>query len=166
MKVAFGPFMRSGKDTACEWLKDMYGGKIYRFSHKLYETTEAVQKTLGFPVEKDRELLLLLGKYAKDRNPTVFIDQVKQKILENSGENIFVSDVRREEEAWMLKEQGFILVKILRDCERSYCQMEEEMSKSDIFDITVENNGTLEEFIRKLGILFPKELVACLRATS
>ncbi|AHA46089.1 putative deoxynucleotide monophosphate kinase [Insectomime virus] len=157
MRIAFGPFMRSGKDTACEWLWGIHGGKIYRFSHKLYETSEAVQKTLGFPVEKDRELLLLLGKYAKDRNPTVFIDQVKQKILEqDESTNIFVSDVRREEEAEMLKEQGFILVKILRDCEKQHCEMEEKMSKSDIFDITIENNGTLEEFTRKLGLLFPQ----------
>lgn len=155
MRIAFGPFMRSGKDTACEWLKETYGGKIFRFSHKLYKTSEAVQKTLGFPVEKDRELLLFLGKYAKEKDPYIFVDQVKNKILQQEqSTNIFVSDVRREEEARMLKEQGFILVKILRDCERSHCDMEEAMSKSSLFDIVIENNGTLEEFFETLDDLF------------
>ncbi|AEA07074.1 putative deoxynucleotide monophosphate kinase [Lausannevirus] len=155
MRIAFGPFMRSGKDTACDWLKETYGGKIFRFSHKLYKATEAIQKTLGLPIEKDRELLLLVGKYANEKNPLIFVEQVLEKILEQPQDmNIFISDVRREEEAQMLKRQGFVLVKITRDCERTFCEMEEKMSKSDLFDIALENNGTLEEFLKTLDGTF------------
>lgn len=155
MRIAFGPFMRSGKDTACEWLKETYGGKIFRFSHKLYRATEAVQKTFDFPVEKDRELLLLIGKYANEKNPLVFVQQVLEKILDEPQDvNIFISDVRREEEARMLKEQGFVLVKIARDSERTFCEMEEKMSKSNLFDMTIENNGTLKDFLRTLDETF------------
>ncbi|AQQ73665.1 putative deoxynucleotide monophosphate kinase [Kurlavirus BKC-1] len=155
MRIAFGPFMRSGKDTACEWLKETYGGKIFRFSHKLYRATEAVQKTLKLPVEKDRELLLLVGKYANDKNPLIFVEQVLEKILEQPEDmNIFIPDVRREEEAQMLKKHGFILVKITRESERAFCEMEERMSKSGLFDMTIENNGTLEDFLRSLDKIF------------
>nr|WNL49873.1 deoxynucleotide monophosphatekinase [Marseillevirus sp.] len=146
MRVAFGPFMRSGKDTACLFLRERYGGKILSFSWLLYKACDQLQKTLGIPVEKDRPLLLQIGAYAKEKDPLVFVKQVREQIELHNKDNIFVSDVRRKEEADMLKQQGFLLVKILRDTEREYSEMEEKAAALDVWDIVLENNGTIQEF--------------------
>nr|WRK65126.1 deoxynucleotide monophosphate kinase [Marseillevirus futianmevirus] len=151
MRIAFGPFMRSGKDTACLFLQKKYGGKILNFSWLLYRSCNQLQQTLGIPVEKDRKLLLWIGAYAKSKDPLVFVKQVREQIELHRDDNIFVSDVRRKKEAEMLKEQGFLLVKILRDIPRESCEMEERASCLDIWDVVIENNGTLEEFEAQLS---------------
>nr|WQM87153.1 conserved putative deoxynucleotide monophosphate kinase [Marseillevirus cajuinensis] len=154
MRIAFGPFMRSGKDTACLFLQKKYGGKILSFGWLLYRACNQLQETLGIPIEKDRELLLWIGAHANSKNPFVFVEQVREQIEMHRKDNIFVSDVRRMEEAEMLKKQGFLLVKILRDIPRESCEMEERASLLDVWDIVIENNGTLQEFEAQLSDIF------------
>lgn len=156
MRVAFGPFMRSGKDTACLFLQKEYGGKILSFSWLLYKACNQLQETLGIPAEKDRNLLLQVGAYAKEKDPLVFVKQVREQIELNREGNIFVSDVRRKEEADMLKTQGFILVKILRDVPREYSEMEEKASALDVWDIVLDNNGTLQDFEESLKLILSR----------
>lgn len=156
MRIAFGPYMRSGKDTACEYLKKRHGGIIFSFSERLYKTTRKIQKSLGFPIEKDRNLLLLVGKYATDKNSLIFVKDTEEKIKNTNKEtNIFISDVRKPEEAEMLKKNGFTIIKIVRNHpEKTFSEMEEKMAETNYFDITIENNGTLEEFYGELEDIF------------
>ncbi|BAU80128.1 conserved putative deoxynucleotide monophosphate kinase [Tokyovirus A1] len=154
MRVAFGPFMRSGKDTACFFLQKKHGGKILSFSQLLYKAHNKVLETFDMPIEKDRKLLLLLGEYATSKNSLLFVDQVEEQISLNRKGNIFVTDVRKKEEAEMLRRNGFVLVKIQRDVPREFSELEEKASSLDIWDVVVENNGTLQEFEKKLEMLF------------
>ena len=154
MKIAFGYKMRSGKDASVDYLLNKYGGKKLSFSEPLYDILHYAQNICDFPPEKDREFLQWIGtNWARNKNKNVWIDVASRKIKEIKEGNIYFSDVRFMNEFKMLKNNGFILIKINRYTKISDPHISEnDLDKVEdcIWDYIIENNGTIQELYKKI----------------
>ena len=159
MRIAFGYKARSGKDTASDYLIQKYGGCKLSFAGSIYKIACKAQKIACFPQEKDRELLQFLGSWGRKRDPDTWINIVKESILLNSTyNNIFISDVRFNNEFDMLKKQDFLLVKIVRreiesDAGSHPSEVELDSVEDDKWDAVIYNNGNIEDFYKKLDLM-------------
>jgi len=154
MRLAFGYKFRSGKDTACDFLKSMYRGEILRIARDVYNCSEEIQKIINVPVKKDRKLLQFLGDGLREiYGEDIWIDKVCENIkyMEICGiDNFYIPDLRYKNEARKLKELGFILIRIDRTFS-SKSSNENHSHRSEIelddyeFDHIVSNNGTIED---------------------
>lgn len=149
LKIAFGHQARVGKDTACAYLEERYGGITLRFASKLYTIAEGIQKELGKPIEKDVKLLQLLGEGLRQTyNENIWAQTLFDSIEECPG-NIFVSDLRYKNEFAGLKKRGFTLVKIEK---KNRLVDRDPMHRSEIdlvdanFDYVIRNDGSITEF--------------------
>ncbi len=159
VKIAFGYKMRSGKDTAVDHLRTMYGGVRLSFATPLYETLNSTLDHLGLSGGKDREYLQMVGTWARGKNPDVFVNKLLEKLSSIKDEYVFVSDVRHPNEFEALKQEGFYMVKIVRPGVSE--QREEHSSETMLDDLPEEewnavvvNDGSLEEFQDKLDSLY------------
>jgi len=154
MRVAFGCESRVGKDTACDVLKNMFGGVILHFSYPLYEILYNSQTTLGFPHKKDRVFLQWVGtEWARNQDPNCFVRLLENEIKENFDKNIFVADIRFPNELEMLKKNDFICCRIIRNDKPNVENVQHSSEHSLInadWDYTFYNNSTLEEFRNQL----------------
>ena len=116
MKLAFGVNSGSGKDTSVDYLIHKYGGKKYSFASPLYDILFYSQRTLDLPLEKNRKFLQQFGDFFKNQtSEDIFIDLCLKKIRSlPSSENIYISDLRFENEFKKLKNEGFKCIKIIR----------------------------------------------------
>ena len=158
MKIAFVGKMRSGKDTAADYIMSHEHGVIVKFADPLYKMQHAIYEILGIPEPKrDRKLLQLLGT---DWGRATFGEDVWVntliKNLPKSG-NIYNTDCRFVNEAEVLKAEGFTIVKIIRDDNlREEAGAEHVYHKSELeidlikWDFIITNNGTLEQFYSSL----------------
>ena len=157
IRIAFGHQARIGKDTACTFLSKKYGGDIYSFSDKLYQILYFAQDTCGFSRKKDVQFLQYIGnEWGRKNDPDVWVNTLIKSLKLDS--NCFVSDLRYPNEAKKLKENGFILVKIVKkdriiDRDPNH---ESEIALKDYneWDYIIENNGTIEDFYLKLDDLY------------
>ena len=157
-RIAFGCQARVGKDTACEYLVNKYGGTVFSFAAPLYEILYFAQDVCGFERAKDRKFLQYIGtEWARAQNPTVWID-IMRKQLEQASGPLFISDIRFANEADMLHKLGFTLVKIERTVDTNHWPARGDQpnhaSESGMngykWDKVVSNNGTLDQFRVKL----------------
>lgn len=148
LRLAFGCQKRVGKDTACEYLKKQHGGHILSFAQPLYEIMNSTQNKLNLPKKKNREFLRMVGMWARKQNEDVWVDylinQLNKIPIEN---NVFISDVRFENEMEALKDNGFTLIRILRfpDNLDDIHISENSLLNAD-WNLEIENNGTIENF--------------------
>ena len=159
MKIAFGHKMRSGKDTAVDYLISVYGGERISFAKPLYDIMHYAQSRLGIETHKDRKFLLMCGKWGRSINEDIFVDCAITESKKKEG-NIFISDVRFLNEFYKLKNDGWILVKINRsNTDQSFDISETELDNvNKDWDYIVDNNGTLNEFYDKLDIIIQSHL--------
>lgn len=175
IRVAFGGKARSGKSTATAALRKFCGGTEFAFSDPMYEILHFAQDKLGFPRGKDRDFLQMLGKWARRKDPDVFVrylqDQLSSAIYKCawkcSNANLFVSDIRFPNEFKALRNfhvvkenptERFMLIRICRDADVDIGGGSKddvsETSVNDIpdreWDLVITNNGTLEEFERNV----------------
>lgn len=163
LRLAFGCEARVGKDTACDYLERQLKGDCIRlsFAKALYDILFFAQRTCGFPEKKDRIFLQWVGtEWARNQNPNVWIDIVKNKINSTpSSTPIIVTDVRFPNEAAALKELGFTMVRIKRDMmyREEITQHSSETALSGYhWDFVIENNGTLDEFYHQIDLILTK----------
>lgn len=121
MKLAFGINSGSGKDTSVDYLLSKYGGKKYFFASPLYNILFYSQKTLNLPLQKNRKFLQTFADFFKNEiSENIFVDLCLDEIQKTSPfENIYISDLRFENEFISLKKAGFKCVKIVRDIDNS-----------------------------------------------
>lgn len=152
VKLAFGCTMRVGKDTACDYLKDKYGGEKLSFAEPLYDILHYAQHVCGFPQEKDRKFLMWIGtEWARERQDDVFVQKLLGKVTNSS--NYYVSDLRFYNEFKLLKDEGFLCVKIVKsDAPKSDHSSEKSLNNlpDDAWDYIIENDNDLETFYSKL----------------
>lgn len=167
MRLAFAGQMRSGKDTAAEYVVDRLGAKNMKFADPIYDILHYAQDRCGVPRHKDRYFLQWLGTdWARNTlDPMVWINILLRDVEKETG-HIVVSDARFSNEFEALKKAGFTVVKIERD-ETLRSQFhgsdhsttfETHPSEWDVmtyqkFDAVINNNGTLEELYGKLDKL-------------
>lgn len=177
--IGFGSTAQVGKDTAAEYLEKKFPGRVKRVSFadkvkevsmELYDLTreqcygpkeikEKVDPRYG---KSPRELMQRVGdKLRKLISETIWIDVVFDKTIPEylaEGYNVFVvSDVRYPNEGNKVLQEKGTLVKIVRDAGGTSVGADHpsETSMKDYkeFDFIIENNGSLEEYFKKLDRL-------------
>jgi hypothetical protein len=152
MRIAFGYKAGSGKSTAADYLVQKKTGENLSFAASIYKIARKAQKIASFPEEKDRDLLQKIGMWGRNRDPNVWVNTVRDRILEYPG-NLFISDLRFPNEFDMLRENGFVLVKIVRSDRDESGHISEtnldEKNDSE-WDHIIQNDGTLQNLYEKL----------------
>jgi hypothetical protein len=162
MKIAFGYKMGSGKDTAVRYMIERFGGTRIAFTDPLYQILVHAQQICGFEVEKDRKFLQWIGtEWAREKNTNVWVDIAIEK-SRTCGGNVFVSDMRFQNEFETLKEDGWTCVKLMRTHEdaREGSGIASHSSEGaldylpdDCWDHVIDNNGDLDDLYRRLTLL-------------
>jgi hypothetical protein len=154
-RIAFGYKMRSGKDTAVEYLMNKYGGVRVSFADPLYDILYYAQNVCGFEKAKDRKFLQFIGtEWAREKDNDVWINMALRKTNESLG-NVYVSDVRFRNEFDAMKKNNFVLIKINRDSGQKNSHSSEtelDLVPDHEWDFIFDNNGTLEEFYSKIDL--------------
>jgi hypothetical protein len=180
IRIAFAGLMRSGKDTAVEHLIATKGGYIKKLAAPLYQILEYAQDVAGFPKEKDRQFLQWVGtEWGRAKDEDVWVDALIRQIeTQDTPHPIYISDARFVNEFEALRAAGFILVKINRDesarfaAEGAHLTLWQKLlkffgikpkfavhaSERDVltyknFDAEISNNGTLEDFYKKVDAI-------------
>ena len=158
---------RSGKDTVGEYLRDEYNYKLYAFADPI---KQAASVMFGIPLEHfydgihDREIVNqfwgfspreILQKLGTEAGRNVFrkdiwlkrgLQEWEDHLEESSDTGFIFTDVRFENEATMIREQGGQVVHIIRnDVE----EVNDHVSEAGIVvadgDIVIYNNDSLED---------------------
>jgi len=165
MKIVFGYQMGVGKDTACEYLKSKYGGNIISLSKPLYDIMDYAQSRCKLPNHKDRQFLQMVGtewletKYS-GRLAQIALNDISMLSPET---NIYISDLRLVNQFHILRNNGFIAVKINRPRNEIFLsertgsgstkhrsEIELDSIHNDQWDIIINNDGDLKHFFLQL----------------
>ena len=156
LRIAFGCQARVGKDTACEYLKNKYGGNVYHFSDPLYDILYYAQDVCGFKRKKDVKFLQWIGtEWGRELKDTVWVDSALNRI--DQSQNCFIADLRFRNEIKELKQYGFRCVRIVRN-DRPIDRNASHASEVDLADYTewdmvINNDDSLKDFYAKLDSL-------------
>lgn len=163
VKIAFGFERRVGKDTSCDYLISKYGGLKLSFAEPLYNILYFAQDICHFERCKDRKFLQYIGtEWARTIKNDVWVNLLITKVRDNQNhKNIFVSDLRFENEFQALKAEGFICVQIQGNKEQHLDGYENHQSDMELknfngWDYTLDNSGNLENLYEQLDLLFLK----------
>lgn len=166
IKIAFGYKMGVGKDEACSYLSNKYDGEKISFASPIYDIQTYAQLRCGFSNEKDRQFLQYVGtEWARKKDPDVWI---RLAINDSPKEgNVFLSDLRFQNEFYALKKEGWHCVKI----DRSFSDIEKRKGTGSVshesetsldslneteWDYVIKNNDTIENFHNSLDTLYLK----------
>jgi hypothetical protein len=137
----------SGKDTAAKALIKL-GYYRMAFADRLKE----LAFEFGWNGEKDadgRRLLQELGMIGRRYSQNVWIRHVAWRIM-SKGPPIVFTDVRFQNEADFVREQGGIVVRIVRPGQIAG-NHESELNQSEVAaDIEIVNDGTVEDLHNKI----------------
>ena len=96
-----------------------------------------------------RKLMQLIGTdmFRKQFRYDVWVKVFEKKFLNNPNTFFTLADIRFDNEAQMIIDNGGIIIKIERDCERiqTSCHESEKGINKNLIDITIDNNGTLDD---------------------
>lgn len=163
IKIALGHQARVGKDTFADYVISRYGGKKAAFASALYKLAGTTQEFFGRPVVKDPSLLQKLGTLFRDHyHENVWVDRLVET-LPTTGV-IIVTDVRFPNEMEALHNLGFVTVKIIKEdrvIDRDPNHISETALAGATFDYVIHNNGSIEEFYRKID-----DLISLIKLTN
>lgn len=160
VKIAFGYKRRVGKDTSCDYLVQKYGGIKLSFAEPLYKILDFAQGVCNFKKIKDRKFLQFIGtEWARTINNNVWADLMIEKIKGYVNQNIFISDLRFQNEFKVLKDHGFICVQIKnKNCDHldgySNHASDIDLDNYDGWDYTIENFDSKENLYTQLDHIF------------
>jgi len=146
IKLALGCQANVGKSTIAHHLTSKYNFVEYAFSEPLYNIMYYAQRMCGFDQQKDREFLQYVGtEWARKRDPNVWINYLMNQVVETNT-NIVVSDVRFKNEFDTLKNNGFTMIRIIRDISLLNHSSEIELMNKplDEWDYIIYNNGDVD----------------------
>lgn len=154
LKIAFGCQARVGKDEAAKYIRELFtpDKKVYNiaFASPLHELFDHTCSLFGLSNYKDRTYLQFMGVWARNKNADVFVEIAKEKIEKISDGVITVSDVRYKNEFDMLKQHGFIMVRITKHDINLMDHESEQLGNTVNWDYIIENDGTLDEYHEKI----------------
>jgi dephospho-CoA kinase len=167
----------SGKDTVADYLRDKHGAKLYRFADPLREALELYLDHIS------REDLQWLAMRFKERFGKEILSRgLKRKIEKNGSSLIVINGVRFFEDAEFIKSlpNGYVLYITLDSKSRweriysrgeksddavsyeKFLEMEQAPTEVQVpeigknADFRVENTGTKEELLAKMGEIVHK----------
>jgi hypothetical protein len=157
MKIAFGHKSRVGKDTAVNYLINKFGGIVIRFAEPLHNINRYIFDELDMEQHKDPVLLQNLGMLFRELyGDDIFVNIAEKKIVKHLDYNIFIPDLRFQNEFDMLKKYGFKIIFIHRDnriIDRDpTCISENELNHLDTAPdvLHIQNNNTINNFTKNL----------------
>ena len=174
MKVAFGGKMGVGKDTAVKYLINKLGNDNcihVSFAKPIYDILSYAQKITGLKQTKDRNFLqFVVTEWGRNRDEDIWIKLLLKNLKNNEKDNIFLSDMRYENEFELLKKEGWICVKIIRTNVNKNKRKNggninhtSETSLENIpnteWDYIITNNGNASSFYSKLDNLIEKNSI-------
>ncbi len=166
LKIAISGKRGSGKDSAGDWLRYLYGGSIYKFADSLYDITYFMQNTLGVSESKNGALLqdtaaVCIKFFGDDIFAKTLMDEIS-----NQAHNIFITDLRRKVELDHVKKAGFVTLRIncsehvrrsrIPNDNRSEDHPTECELDNEIFDYTIENENDISQFHIELNGMINK----------
>ena len=162
MKIAFGYKMGTGKDVCVNYLINKYGGTKIKFADAIYDILNYAQKRCGLENKKDRKFLQLVGTdWGRSIDNDIWIKLALKN--QEKDNNIYCSDVRFKNEFNALKNDGFIMVKLIRNKinynrkgngnSNHISENELDEYTDDKWDYIIINNNNLEDLYCKLDII-------------
>lgn len=181
-KIAFAGRIRSGKDTAADYIASLYEKAGYApqkigFADAIGGVIETYFPG-AFDKGKPREHYQLIGQWFRQLDPDVWVNQLFKRVnsridlFEQYGTEeaaIIVNDLRQKNELDRLHEEGFVTVKIIA---AEWTRVKRIEEKGDVYSqealdhptevsvdglqttYTIYNDGSYEELTRKLDRLF------------
>lgn len=176
-RIALCGLKRSGKDTFADIAVKEFGFTANAFANTLKRYARELFPKEFINTDKPVELYQKFGAYMRDIDPNVWISRMDSwlEIIEELDNdlgiesNIIITDCRYMNELEYLRSKGFIIIKIdvdfMEACTR--CAMTEEgtwtfdqmhhssedlarLGSNLLFDVVIENNGSLEEYEAKV----------------
>lgn len=163
LKVALVGKARSGKDTLGEYLANNYTFKRFYFAQGIEEIINKYFPE-AFEGGKPRKHYQHIGQELRALNSDVWINylqrNVDQYLLENPNANVIVTDCRQANEEKVLREQGYLIVKVACDEQvrldrilksgeefnpEIFYHNTERQTEVIVPHIHIQNDGTLEE---------------------
>lgn len=171
LKIALVGKARSGKDTVGEYLANNYTFKRFYFAQGIEEIINKYFPE-AFEGGKPRNHYQHIGQELRALNKYVWINylqrQVDQYISENPKGNVIVTDCRQANEEKVLREQGYLIVKvacneqvrldrILKSGEEfnpgTFYHDTEKQTELIIPHIHIQNDGTIEELYSAANVV-------------
>ena len=160
MKVAFVGWAGSGKTIAAKYLAEKFDGDVVSFADGI----KYIDNYLFGSGKKDRSRLQRIGEFFRTFDEAIWVNRTLETIQLEVDANIFVDDLRRINEYDALIKEGFKVIRIIADenirierlitrdgfCDTSLLYNETESGCSNLSLSEIENNGTLEEFYKKI----------------
>lgn len=169
IKLAFAGPMRSGKDTAADYMVRTFGATNLKFAGPIYDILRYAQRRCRLEESKDRFFLQWVGtEWGRETiNQNIWVDLLFKDAAEVKGP-IVISDARFTNEFRTLQYHGFKVIKIERDPvarlqhEPNAEQVntthasERDVSTYSLFDAVIWNDCTLEDLYNKIDGLVMK----------
>ena len=173
MKIAISGKLRSGKDTIGKQLIEMYGFEEFKFSSGITKLIQDYFPSNVYSKGKLREHYQTIGQSIRGLDENVWIRYTHNQIQEHlrqhgSKTNIVITDLRQQNEANYLRENGFTIIKVEA---LSGLRVQRAKDSGDIFNIddfnhetelsvdhinadyVLDNNGTLEDLTSQMNML-------------
>jgi hypothetical protein len=158
MRIMIAGKKGTGKDECAKYLQLKYGGQLISFAQPLYDMMYYSQGKLDIPTHKDRTYLTTMGDYFRSIDPSIFVNTCFRTVNRlREDVNVYITDGRYSNELDKGRENGFYLIQVIannkiRQVRRPNEAVDDAHSSENgypadyNFDITITNNGTLEEF--------------------
>jgi hypothetical protein len=106
--------MGTGKSTVTNILVEALGkhrSERISLAKPIYNAQDALYKMYGLEMEgeKDRDLLIAIGLWGRNKNPDFWLDQLAKYAIETDKEVLICDDVRFENEANFIDKVGFLI---------------------------------------------------------
>ena len=103
--------MGSGKTTMTNEIIKSIGGIRVSLAKPIYELQETVYSQLGIKLEgaKDRDLMIALGVWGRNKNPDFWLSQLDNYIETCEHDVIICDDIRFPNEAEYFKKKGVVI---------------------------------------------------------
>lgn len=159
----------SGKDTLADYIISNKNNSFVKYA-LAKPIKDIMIEHLGFTYEQcydqklkqieddfwgisPREVMLLIGTkmFRENWRYDFWVKLMEKKIIDNSEENIIVSDVRFANEAEMIKSHGGIIVNVKRPNNPiKVNHISENGLSNDLIDYTIINDSTIENYYNKI----------------
>lgn len=160
---------RSGKDTLADMLLALYGGYRYAFADPIRKMLLAIGIDMSDPywIDKKEEEIPALGRSPRYLMQTLGTEWGREMVhprlwvylaaqqLFNRGRGMIISDVRFEDEAEWIRQQGGLVIHITRSSAKTVNPHASETGVAVIpHDVVVFNDGSLEDLQQTVWGLF------------
>ena len=166
---------RSGKDTSAEYLVNKYGFDCYSFAKPLKDMVAVLLNCVDCndryftEAHKEEDIPGIKASYRKltqtlgtEWGRQLIDDNIWVNMLEANTEyveNVVISDVRFDNEAKWIKDNGGIIIKVTRPglTDNADAHVSENGINESYIDHHIINNSTVEKLYLKLDDIFAKD---------